>query len=453
MQNINNSLTAGSIGLGMIRFAIPIFLGNLFQQFYNLADTLIVGIFLGDNALAAVSSSGNLIFMFVGFFNGLAMGAGVLIARYFGAKDYDKVDKVIHTNIAFGMITGVVLTVAGVLLTPTILRWMGTPEDVFPNSVSYFLFYFCGAIFIVMYNIFVGIMHAMGDSKHPLYYLIISSFVNIVLDILFVGVFHWGVGFAALATTISQGISVVLCCRRMLKSDGPGKLQFSKIRIHRQSLLQILHYGIPSGVQNSVIALANVVVQSNINAFGSAAMAGCGAYAKLEGFAFLPVNCFVQALSTFVGQNIGANKLHRVKKGAIFGVLCSVFLAEVVGVCFYIFIPNFLKLFHVGAEALAFGVMHCRRICIFYALLAFSHCAAGILRGAGKPMIPMGTMLICWCVIRVSYITIAVRFIPKLETISVAYPFTWFCSGVVFTIYLLCGNWLRGVKENSVVHT
>ncbi len=449
MKTQTNNLTEGSIWKNIIYFALPVLLGNIFQQLYNAADSLIVGIFLGDNALAAVSSSGNLIFMFVGFFNGVAMGAGVIVAQRYGAKDYKAMQLAIHTDVAFGLVTGLLVTVLGVALTPAILNWMGTPADVLPNSISYFRYYFCGGIFTVMYNIFVGILHAVGDSKHPLYYLIFSACVNVVLDLLFVGVFHWGVGSAALATTISQGISALLCCIRLVRFDAPYQLHLKQIRFHLPSLKAIIRYGLPSGVQNSVIALANVVVQSNINAFGPAAMAGCGSYSKLEGFAFLPVTCFTQALSTFVGQNLGAGKQDRVKKGSVFGIVCCVILAQCIGVAMYGLAPLLIDLFAESSEALSFGVRHCRTICLFYCLLAFSHCAAAILRGAGKATIPMGVMLLFWCVVRVSYITIAVSYVSELTTVSWAYPLTWLCSSIVFSAYLLKGNWLRQVSQKN----
>ena len=451
-----NNLTEGSIWKNIILFALPVLLGNIFQQLYNMVDSLIVGNFLGDDALAAVSSSGNLIFMFVGFFNGVAMGAGIIIARCFGAKDYKAMQQAIHTDVAFGLVTGGLITVLGVSLTPTILGWMGTPENVLPNSISYFRLYFCGGIFTVMYNIFVGILHAVGDSKHPLYYLIFSACVNVVLDLVFVGVFRWGVGSAALATTISQGISAALCCYRLVRYDTPYRLYFKQIRFHLPSLKAIIRFGLPSGIQNSVIALANVVVQSNINAFGAAAMAGCGSYSKLEGFAFLPVTCFTQALSTFVGQNLGARKHDRVKKGGIFGILCCMIMAELIGLCMYTFAPVLIDLFTESAEALSFGVRHSRTICLFYFLLAFSHCAAAILRGAGKATIPMVVMLLFWCVVRVTYITLAVEMVPELTTVSWAYPLTWCCSSIVFGIYLLTADWIHNFdrleqKKGSII--
>lgn len=449
--NQQYSLTEGPIWKAMLLFALPVFLGNVFQQFYNAFDSWCVGNFISDEALAAVSSSGNLIFLMVSFFNGVAMGAGVVIARYYGAKNYEAMSKAIHTAIAFGLCTGTALTIAGVSLTPTILGWMGTPEDVLPNSIDYFRYYFCGAIFTVMYNIFVGILHAVGDSRHPLYYLIFSTFVNVVLDLLFVAVLQWGVGSAAVATTISQGISALLCLLHLLRTNAPYRVELRKVRFDRQSLVDIVRYGLPSGVQNSVIALANVVVQTNINSFGKSAMAGCGAYSKLEGFAFLPVTCFTQALSTFTGQNLGARKHDRVKKGVVFGIVCSVTMAELIGVLSYLFAPELVSLFTDSPESIDFGTRHMQTICLFYCLLAFSHCIAGIMRGAGKATVPMFTMLACWCLLRVTYITIAVKFVNELTTISWAYPLTWTCSSIVFLIYFLKADWIHNFDRQAAL--
>ncbi len=447
MMRKQSSLTEGSIWKGMLLFALPIFLGNVFQQFYNAFDSWVVGRFLGDTALAAVSSSGSLIFMMIGFFNGVAMGAGVVIARCYGARDYTSMSRAIHTDIAMGLAAGALLTVLGVSFTPTILRWMGTPENVLPQSVSYFRYYFFGALFSVMYNIFVGILHALGDSKHPLYYLIFSTAVNMVLDLVFVGVFHWGVGAAALATTLSQGISALLCCIHLLRMDGPGKMRVREIRLHGRTLRTILRMGLPSGVQNSVIALANLVVQSSINSFGSAAMAGCGSYSKLEGFAFLPVTCFAMALSTFVGQNLGAGNYSRVKKGVAFGIACSTIAAECIGIVSYLFAPQLIGIFNNSPQVVDYGARHMRIICLFYCLLAFSHCIAGIMRGAGRASVPMYTMLCCWCVVRVSYITLTLRAVNRLEVVSFAYPLTWTLSSIVFLIYFLKADWIHTSLE------
>ena len=450
MENQRKSLTEGSIWKGILLFALPVFLGNVFQQLYNAFDAWCVGNYIGDDALAAVSSSGSLIFMMVSFFNGLSMGAGVVIARAFGARQHDEMRKAIHTAIAFGLVTGAALTVVGVALTPTILRWMGTPAEVLPQSITYFRYYFCGGLFIVMYNIFVGILHAVGDSRHPLYYLIISATVNVVLDLLFVAGLGLGVGSAAIATTISQGISALLCCIHLLRTKEVYRITMKEIRFHKKSLMDIVRYGLPSGVQNSVIALANVVVQSNINSFGKAAMAGCGSYSKLEGFVFLPVTCFTQALSTFVGQNLGAGKHERVKKGVGFGIACCCILSELIGICCYFLAPQLIGFFSETQEAIDFGVSHMRTICLFYFLLAFSHCIASIMRGAGKATVPMFTMLGCWCLFRVTYITIAVKLVNRLTTVSWAYPITWTLSSIVFLIYFLKVDWIHNFdRENA----
>lgn len=449
LRSSGSSLTEGSIWKSMLLFALPVFLGNVFQQLYNTFDSWVVGNYLGDNALAAVSSSGSLIFMMIGFFNGVAMGAGVIIARCYGARDYDSMRRAIHTDVAFGLTAGILLTALGVAFTPTILRWMDTPEDVLPQSISYFRYYFCGAIFTVMYNIMVGILHAVGDSRHPLYYLIFSSFVNVVLDLLFVAVFRWGVGSAAIATTISQGVSALLCFRLLLTTKESYRVELKKIRYHWDSFKDIVRYGLPSGVQNSVIAMANLVVQTNINSFGKAAMAGCGSYSKIEGFAFLPITCFAQALSTFVGQNLGAQQYGRVKKGVRFAVICSVSMAELIGVASYLLAPQLISVFNDSPEVVAYGANHMRTICLFYCLLALSHCIAGILRGAGKATVPMFIMLGCWCLLRVTYISIAMQHVNELHTVSMAYPITWFASSVLFIIYFYAADWMHAFERQS----
>lgn len=435
-------LTEGSIWRKMILFAIPIFIGNVFQQLYNTVDSLIVGRFVGSDALAAVSSSGTLIFMMVGFFNGIAMGAGVVISRYFGAKKYDKVQEAVHTDLAFGLIAGVILTIVGVVLTPQILMWMGTPKTVLPNSIEYFRTYFMGVTASVIYNICVGIMQAVGDSRHPLYYLIISSFLNVILDLVFVGIFHFGVAGAAVATIIAQIVSAILCLRRLIHYDTVYQVAIRKIRLHFDMLKQILKLGLPSGVQNSIIAFANVIVQSNINAFDKNAVAGCGAYSKIEGFAFLPITCFSMALTTFVSQNLGAKQYDRAKKGARFGIICSVVLAEVVGFTIYLLAPIFISLFSTEADVIQYGVLQCRTESMFYFLLAFSHCIAGIMRGAGRATVPMFTMLVTWCLTRITYITIAIHFIPKIQVIFWAYPLTWSLSSIIFFFYYKKVNWM-----------
>lgn len=440
-------LLNGPIWKGIVSFAIPLFLGNLFQQLYNTVDSLIVGNFLGSDALAAVSSSGSLIFLLVGFFNGIATGAGVVISKYFGAKDYEGMRKAIHTDVAFGLVAGLLLTVIGMFLAPQILIWMGTPESVLSNSIIYFRTYFAGSVAFVMYNIVMGILQAVGDSKHPLYYLILSSIVNVVLDLLFVGAFHWGVESAALATVISQATSAVLCFLQLVRTRDVYQVRIQEIRFYPTMLRQIIGIGLPSGMQNSIISIANIVVQTNINKFGVMAMAGCGVYSKIEGFAFLPITCFAMSLTTFIGQNLGARQYDRAKKGAVFGIACSVTLAELVGVIVYLMIPYFAVAFDPNPEVIGIATRQAHIEALFYCLLAFSHCIAGIMRGAGRSTVPMFVMLASWCIIRITYITITVHFIPKIQVIFWAYPLTWSISSLIFLIYFLKADWIHSFEK------
>ncbi len=433
----------GPIWKGLVSFAIPIFLGNLFQQLYNTADTLIVGNFISKEALAAVGSSANLIFLMIGFLQGIALGGGVLIAKYFGAKDQKNLHLAIHTGVAFGLVGGLVLTAVGVLLSPHMLRWMGTPPEVLPESIAYFRTYFYGASAVFLYNISTGILQNVGDSRSPLYFLILSSFINVALDLLFVAVFRWGVASAAAATVISQAVSALLCLRKLMKTGEVYKLELRKIHFHLGTLKDIIRFGLPSGIQNSVISFANVMVQKNINAFGSDAMAGCGSYSKIEGFAFLPVTCFAMGLSTFVGQNLGARQYDRVRQGAKFGMICSVLLAELMGIVIYTFAPAVISWFNADPAVVSFGVAQARVVSLFYCALALSHCMAGILRGAGKSTVPMAIMLAIWCVFRVTYITVMVPIFQDIRTVFTAYPVTWTLSSIAFIIYYNKADWIH----------
>lgn len=430
-------LTEGSIPKKMLLFALPIFLSNLFQQLYNAADSLIVGNFIGKTALAAVGSSGNLIFLLVGFANGVAMGAGVLIAHCFGAKDDLSLERAVHTTVAVGLAGSAILTVLGVTLTPLILRWMGTPADVLGSSIAYFRIYTAGITSVILYNMGAAILQSVGDSRSPMRYLIIASLLNVALDLLFVAGMGCGVASAALATILSQTVSAVLVFRKLMSCRQPYQVRVRRIRFEKKTFGKVMALGIPSGVQNSIIAFANVVVQSKINAFGASAMAGCGAYSKVEGFAFLPITCFAMALATFVSQNIGAGEYGRVRAGTRFGILCSTLLAEGIGVAMFALAPWLIGFFSSNPTVIRYGIGDARTVALFYFLLAFSHCCAGILRGMGRPVVPMTVMLFIWCGLRLAYITSALHFFSSIRVIWWAYPLTWAVSGVIFTVYLL----------------
>ena len=443
-------MTKGPIPGQILRFAAPLFLGNLFQQLYNTADALIVGNLLGNDALAAVSATGTLVFLVISLFVGIAAGSGVLISRFFGAQDYDSLEKAIHTNVAFSLAAGVLMTVFGVLLTPWMLKAMGTPEDVMELSATYIRTFFAGSLGLVLYNGLRGVMQAVGDGKNPLKYLIFCSVLNVILDLIFIGVFHTGVGGAALATIISQFLSGLLCLRRLLNTDAEYRVRLNRIRFHWPTLKLIIRYGLPSGIQNSVIAIANVVVQANINEFGTMAVAGCGAYAKVEGFAFLPITSFTIALTTFVGQNLGAARLDRAKRGAAFGVVACLIASELTGLLLYLAAPALVGLFTVEPEAIAFGAGKCRICSLFFCLLAASHSLAAVLRGAGKAVIPMISMLAFWCVLRVSFLKIAVPIWHSIDVVNWVYPLTWALSTVFLTIYTLRADWVHSFDRETI---
>ena len=442
-------LTEGPIIKNILLFAIPLFFGQLLQQFYNMADAWVIGNFADNDAFAAVSSAGSMTFLIVGLFNGIAIGGGVIISKYYGAKDTKYVEKAIHTNFLFGILASIASTIVGLVLMPHILVWMKTPESVMPNSLTYFTIYFAGVSTVIMYNICMSIMRSLGDSIHPLYYLILSSIVNVVLDILFVAVFRWGVAGAAIATVIAQGLSVILCLIRMCKIQDYTRLDFRKIHFYKDMMLQVIKQGLPTGIQNAVISIGNLTVQTNINSFGAYAMAGVGAYSKIEGFVFLPIMSMSMSLPTFVSQNLGAKKVERAKKGSVFGVIFGMVTAELLGVIIYFTAPSVLKIFVDTTESIAYGTIHAKVTALFFFLLALSHCAAGVLRGCGKAFIPMATMLAFWCGVRVIYVTNILKIIPEFQMISWAYPLTWSLSSIVFLVFLLKSDWANAWQKKS----
>ena len=446
MNEEKMSMTEGTIWKKLVRFAIPLLLGNLFQQLYNAVDSLVVGNFCGNEALAAVSSSGSMQHLLIGFFQGVFIGASVIISRCFGAKDDEGMDEAIHTTVVFSLAMGVILTILGVAFTPTILRWMGTPENVMPNSVTYFRIYCMGLLGMVLYNTTNGIFNALGDSRHPLYYLIISSVTNAVLDVIFVGGFGMGVAGAALATTMGQFLSAILGLIHLMSGKFVVQIKISKLRVNWSVLKNVFLLGLPSGIQNSVNSIANLVVQANINAFGDLAMGGCGSYSKIQGFVFIPVLSMSLALTTYVGQNMGANRPERVKTGIRQGMMISVVMAEIFGIFVFLFAPYLVGMFSKDPAVIAFGVQQARVEALFYFLLAITHACAGTLRGAGKTMIPMSVTLGAWCILRIGYIEGLVRIIPNINVVFSAYPVTWFVSSLILLWFVKKQNW----EENTL---
>lgn len=433
----DNLLTEGNIKKKIILFAIPVFIGQLFQQLYNTADSLIVGRLVGHSALAAVSSTGTLIFLLIGFFFGFSIGAGVIIAREIGAGDREKTSRAVHTAVSMGILFSVVITALGTAFSPFLLKLIGTPEDVFDQATLYLRIYFAGAGGLIMYNTFVGILQASGDSRHPLIYLIISSLTNVVLDVVFIAVFKMGVDGAALATIISQFLSMLLSLRRLLKTDSAIKIEFKIIRPQKDVVKEIIKFGFPTALQGSIVDLSNILIQSYINSFGSFAMAGMGAYSKIEGFAFLPVISFSMAMTTFISQNLGAGKKERMRKGMRFGLASTVVMIEIIGLIVFIFAPVFIKGFNPDPEVVKIGVMRARVCSLFFCLMGFSNVTSAVMRGLGKPMAPMIVMLVCWCAVRVAVFMTIGQIYHEIWLTAWIYPITWLMSTVVYAILLI----------------
>ena len=391
-----------------------------------------MGNYLDADALAAVTSTGSYTYLMIGFVTGFATGAGIIIARHIGAGHRESTEKAVHTAVAVGLFFSVLLTAAGTLLTPGILRLMGTPASVFDRSCRYLQVYFAGASALVMYNMFVSILQASGESRFPLVCLVVSSLTNIVLDILFISAFHMDVEGAALATVLSEILSMVLAGGKLLKSREVIRLQPRRIRVDRENLRYIVRYGFPTAMQGCVIDLSNMLIQSYINSFGRNAMAGIGSSTKLEGFMFLPVTAFSMALTTFVSQNTGAGKHDRVRSGARFGLLCTAGILLVFGVIARFFAPDMIALFTTDPEIIRFGAGRTTVCAFFYCLCGFSHAASALMRGLGKPMTPMLVMLICWCAVRVVVLFTLGQSMHEIWLIYWIYPFTWTLSSIFY---------------------
>lgn len=440
-------MTEGSILKQLMNFALPLLLGNLFQQLYNTVDSVIVGNYVGSNALASVNSSTPIINLLVSFFMGISVGAGVVISQYYGARNKEKLHDAVHSTMALAIVGSIILTLIGVICSPLILRLMGTPEDIMPESILYLQIYFGGIIGIILYNMGSGILRAIGDSKTPLYFLIVSSVVNIILDLVFVINFNMGVAGVALATLIAQCISAALTMYVLMKGKKEYGVILKDIRFHKTQVLKIVKIGLPSGVQNAIVSFSNVVVQSNINSFGTLAMAGCGSYTKVDGFAILPVMSFSMALTTFTGQNIGAEKYDRVKEGTKIGMILSTVITFTISAILLIFAPNILRIFSDNKEVIYYGTLMLKTLAPFYIFLALSHAISGVLRGAGLTSIPMIIMVCCWCFMRMAWILSLVPIFNDIRIVFLGYPITWFASALLLFIYYKKANWIHYAKN------
>lgn len=454
-KNNKNTLlmTQGNIWKLLITFSIPLIIGNLLQQMYNTADSIIVGNFVGSNGLAAVGSGTALINLIIAFAQGASVGAGVVVSQYIGADKKDKIKISVHTSICISIILGLILSLLGIFASPSLLIMMKTPKVVLKSSILYLQIYCGGLIFNVIYNMATGILNAAGNSKKPLVYLAIASFTNIILDLLFIKIFKLGVMGAAIATDISQAISCVLAIGYLLKVKSDYKLYIKDLKINKETAVKIIKIGLPTAIQNMVISFSNVLVQSSVNAYGATAMAGYAAYLKIDGFNILPVLSISMAVTTFTGQNVGANRLDRVKKGMYSSLIMVLVYTVFIGAVLLIFSHQVLGLFTHSAQVIMYGQLAMKYFCPYYFLLGILNVLAGTVRGAGKGIPPMIILLFSMCIFRILWIKIALPFYSSIDGVFILYPISWLVGAILMIFYTKFGKWLphkqMEKKENS----
>ena len=432
----DTDMTEGGIARLLVSFALPLMLGNVFQQLYNTVDSIIVGNFVGKQALAAVGCTGPIINTLIGVFAGLASGAGVVISQYYGAKDREKLHRAVQTTVALTLAMCATLTALGVLMTPVMLRWMATPDDVMGAASDYLRIYFWGISGMLLYNIGSGILRAVGDSTRPLYFLIFSATTNIALDLLFVRGFAWGIAGAAIATIVSQALSALLVMTLLVRSRDDYRVVPSALGFDASILRRICAIGVPSSLQMGVTAVSNVFVQSYINRFESSCMAGWAAYNKLDAFAMLPLMGLSMAVTTFVGQNYGARKLDRARRGPLYGLAIGTAVMVVILTPMMVFAPALVRLFNTEPEVVGFGTLFLRLISPFYLLCTVNQIYSGALRGVGDTKATMFIMLGSFVLFRQLYLFTAYRLGGGIVPIALGYPAGWImCSAVILVYY------------------
>lgn len=429
-------MTQGGIARHLILFALPLLAGNVFQQLYNTVDTWVVGNYVGNEAFSAVGSVGPIINTLIGTFMGLSSGAGVVISQYYGAKREDKVEQAVHTSIMMTLLLGIVFTVVGVLMTPLMLQLMKTPAEVMPQSRTYLTIYFGGIIGLMVYNMGSGVLRAVGDSRHPFYYLVVSAVVNTVLDLVFVLVFGMGVEGVALATVLAQGISALLVVWQLMRTRSCIRLSLRKLRIHPSVLLQILKVGFPAALQMAITSFSNVFVQSYINHFGADCMSGWTAYTKIDQLIFLPMQSVALASTTFVGQNLGFGQVERAKKGVRTALLIGMISTVITVIPVIVFAPQLTAFFNDKETVVAYGTMLLRSMSPFYVLCCINQIYAGALRGAGNSRAPMLIMLGSFVLFRQIYLYVMANFISnEIIPIAMGYPAGWLVASTITLIY------------------
>ena len=429
-------MTEGNIARHLVNFALPLLIGNIFQQFYNTVDTWVVGNYVSNEAFSAVGTVGPVINMLIGLFGGMSSGASVVIAQYYGAHRNDKVKEAVHTSAALTLILCVAFTVIGLLLIQPMLRLMKTPVEVLPESTAYLTIYFAGMSGLMIYNMGSGILRAVGDSTRPFYFLVVSAVLNIVLDLVFVIAFDMGVRGVGFATIIAQGVSALLISLSLLHSESCVRLRVRDLRINGKMLRKVIRVGIPAGLQMTITGFSNVFVQSYINHFGADCMSGWTAYSKIDQLLILPMQSVGLASTTFVGQNLGQSKVDRAKQGIRTALLMAVAVTFCVMIPVIVFAPQLVAFFNDKPEVIGYGTLLLRYISPFYLVCCINQVYAGALRGSGNSRVPMVIMLVSFVLFRQCYLYVMANYVSnEVVPIVLGYPAGWVLCSLITLVY------------------
>lgn len=435
-------LTEGSIWKVLFRYSIPLFFSNLLQQLYNTVDLMVVGNYAGETSMAAIGATGSLVFMMIGLFMGLGIGTSVIVAHAFGARDHKALFRSVHTTYAVALGSGLLLTVLGHFLTPQILVWMGTPETILQEAILYARVYFYGSIPMLIYNMGSGILRSIGDSRKPFIYLVISAVSNIALDLVFVAGFHMRALGAGIATLISQVLTAVLVTLTLMRSTEAHHLNLKEIRYYKHETRRTFVIGIPAGIQGALISFSNVLIQSQVNLYGDAAIAGVSAANRYDAFLAVGMQSFVMAATTFTGQNIGARKIERLKRGSRTAVLMGVLSSVIIGSLLLVFSRPLMQLFSSNEEVINYGLSKMRVLTPLHWIFSIAMIMAGILRGAGKSMVPMIISIFSIGIFRMIWIFVVSPFWKSIQVVFFSYPISWSMSLILTLIYYSRRKWL-----------
>lgn len=447
-QQVSNQITEGVIWKQLLFFFFPILFGTFFQQLYNTTDAVIVGNFVGKEALAAVGGpAATLINLLIGFFTGLSSGATVIISQYYGAKKQEDVRRTVHTAIALSVAGGAAIMVLGFLFSGAALRAMNTPEEILSLSVVYMRIYFIGVIPSLIYNMGSGILRAVGDSKRPLYFLILSCVANIVLDILFVTVLKMGVVGVAVATALSQVFSALLVTAALMRTKDSYRLYMKEIRFSPELLHKIIRIGLPAGIQSTMYSASNLIIQSSINSFGTDTIAAWTAYGKIDGIFWMIMGAYGVAITTFAGQNFGAGKYDRIKKSVRICLGMAAFTSVLLSVIVLTGGSLFFHLFTDDPDVVSIGLGMMRVISPSYVTYICIEILGGTTRGCGDAVLPMLMTCVGICVLRVVWVLVVVPMRPEMSTVAFSYPLTWSATSLLFIVYYLRGNWQKRCRR------